>query len=104
MHPLMATILLWSACLNALVHDPELHPTKRELRQPQEPCVRKWCAVVRPDPRWHSVFPHRCFADRSDLAEIHTRDDLATNQITAVRVSNSERIAALAVASGEIAL
>src|SRR5271169_1272810 len=34
MHPLMAAVLLRSACLNALMHDPELHPTERELRQP----------------------------------------------------------------------
>ena len=35
MHPLMATVLLGSACLNALMHDPELHPAEREVRQPQ---------------------------------------------------------------------
>ena len=34
MHPLMAPVLLRSACLNALMHDPELHPAARELRQP----------------------------------------------------------------------
>jgi hypothetical protein len=28
MHPLMATVLLWSACLNALMHDSELHPAE----------------------------------------------------------------------------
>ena len=28
MHPLMATVLLRSACLNALMHDPELHPAE----------------------------------------------------------------------------
>jgi hypothetical protein len=37
------------------------------------------------------------------LAEVHTRDDLATNQITAVRVGDPERIAALAVAGYEVA-
>ena len=59
--------------------------------------ARKWCAVVCPDPCWHPVLPHGCFADRSDLAEVHTRDDLATNQITAMRVGDGERIATLAV-------
>jgi hypothetical protein len=29
--PLMATVLLRAAWLNALVHDPELHPAEREL-------------------------------------------------------------------------
>ncbi|RSL18476.1 hypothetical protein EDE15_4056 [Edaphobacter aggregans] len=28
MHPLMAAVLLRSTCLNALMHDPELHPTE----------------------------------------------------------------------------
>jgi hypothetical protein len=32
-----------------------------------------------------------------------TRDDLATNQVTAMRVGDGERIAALAVAGGEVA-
>src|ERR1700730_13666421 len=43
------------------------------------------------DPCWHPVLSHGCFADRSDLAEVHTRDDLAmaTNQITAKRVPES---------------
>ena len=44
-----------------------------------------------------------CFADRSNLAKVYTRDDLATNQITAVRVGDPERIAALAVAGYEVA-
>jgi hypothetical protein len=35
MHPLMATVLLRSACLNALMYDSELHPAERELGQPQ---------------------------------------------------------------------
>ena len=35
MHPLMATVLLRSACLNALMYDSELHPAQRELGQPQ---------------------------------------------------------------------
>jgi hypothetical protein len=35
MHPLMATVLLRSAWLNALMHDSELHPAEWELRQPQ---------------------------------------------------------------------
>src|ERR1700678_2803832 len=30
MHPLMATVLLRSACLNALMYDSELHPAERE--------------------------------------------------------------------------
>ena len=34
MHPLVTTVLLRSACLNALVHDPEFHPAEQELRQP----------------------------------------------------------------------
>ena len=34
-HPLMATVLLRSACLNALMYDSELHPAERELGQPQ---------------------------------------------------------------------
>ncbi len=29
MHPFMATVLLRSASLNALMHDPELHPAER---------------------------------------------------------------------------
>ena len=28
MHPLMSAVLLRSTCLNALVHDPELHPAE----------------------------------------------------------------------------
>ena len=34
---------------------------------------------------------------------VGTRDDLAANQITAMRVSDGERIAAIAVAGGEVA-
>ena len=34
MHPLVAAVLLRSTCLNAFVHDTELHPSERELRQP----------------------------------------------------------------------
>ena len=37
MHPLMATVLLRSACLNALMHDPELHPAEREFDSPSSP-------------------------------------------------------------------
>jgi hypothetical protein len=33
MHPLVAAILLGPTRLNALMHDPELHPSERELRQ-----------------------------------------------------------------------
>jgi hypothetical protein len=37
MHPLMPTVLLRSACLNALMYDPELHPAERELDSPSSP-------------------------------------------------------------------
>jgi len=104
MHPLVTTVLLRSACLNALVHDPKLHPSEREFRQSQEPCARKRCAIVGPYPCWHPILSHSCFADRSDLAEIYTRNNLATNQITAMRVGDGEWIAALTIAGGEVAL
>ena len=39
-----------------------------------------------------------CFADRSNLAKVYTRDDLTTNQITAMRVGDGEWIAALTIA------
>jgi hypothetical protein len=29
-------------------------------------------APLSPDPRWHSILPHGCFADCSDLAKVHT--------------------------------
>ena len=35
MHPFMASVLLRTARLNALMNDPHLHPSERELRQPQ---------------------------------------------------------------------
>jgi hypothetical protein len=35
--------------------------------------------------------------------QVHARDDLATNQITAMRVSDGEWIAALAITGGEVA-
>jgi hypothetical protein len=60
-----------------------LHPSERELRQPKEPCARKWRSVVGPDPWRHPVFSHSCFADSPNLAEVHGRDDLATNHIAA---------------------
>jgi hypothetical protein len=85
------------------VFDPELHPAERELRQPQKPRARKRCAVVGSDPCWDPVLSHGCFAGRSNLAEVHTRDDLATNQKATMRVSDRERITALAVAGGEVA-
>jgi len=44
-----------------------------------------------------------CFADRSNLAKVYTRDDLATNQITAIRIGYRKRIASLAVARHEVA-
>jgi len=31
MHPLVAAVLLWPTRLNPLMHDPEFHPSEREL-------------------------------------------------------------------------
>ena len=64
--------------------------------------LQKGRAVVSPDPCEHSVLAHGHFADDSDLAQVHVEDDLAANQITAVRVGDGEGIAALAIASGEV--
>ena len=103
MHPLMAAVLLRSACLNALMHDPELHPAERKLRKSHEPRARERRAVVGPDSSWHSVLSHSCFTDRSNLTKVYARDYLATNQITAMRVGDGERIASLAVTRHEVA-
>lgn len=46
----------------------------------------------------HALMQDGCFADRSDLIEVHTQDDLAANQITAMRVGDGERTAVLAIA------
>jgi hypothetical protein len=70
MHPLVVTVLLRSAGLYPLMYDPELHPADREFGQPHQPGARKRCAVVGPDPCWDAVLPHRCLADRSDLAQV----------------------------------
>ena len=55
-------------------------------------------------PRLRFRLQHCRLADRPDLAEIHSQDDLATNQVTAMRVRSGERIAALPVAGGEVTL
>ena len=104
MHPLMATVLLRSACLNPFVNNPKLHPAERQFRKSHEPRARERRAVVGPDSSGHSVLPHSCFTDRSNLAKVYARDDLATNQITAMRVGDGERIAAFAVTGGKVAL
>src|SRR5271163_131066 len=67
MHSLVPAILLRPAWLNALVHDPELHPTEREFRQPQQPSARKWRSIIRSNPCRHSILAHGRFTDRSDL-------------------------------------
>ena len=41
MYTLMAAVLLRSTCLDALVHDPELHPPKGKLRETQQACARE---------------------------------------------------------------
>ena len=94
MHALVTTVLLRSACLNAFMHDPKLHPAEREFRKSHEPRARKRRAIVGPDSSGHSVLPHSCFTDRSNLAKVYARDDLTTNQITAVRIGDRKRIAA----------
>src|SRR5580700_9697905 len=104
MHALVTTVLLRSACLNPFVNNPKLHPAKREFRKSHEPRSRKRGAVVGPDSSGHSVLSHSCFTDRSNLAKVYPRDDLATNQITAIRIGYRKRIASLAVARHEVAL
>ena len=103
MHALVTTVLLRSACLNPFVNNPKLHPAECEFRKPHKPSARERSAVVRSDSSGHSVLPHRCFTDRSNLAEVYARDDLATNQITTVRIGDGKRIASLAVARYEVA-
>src|SRR6185312_12067514 len=103
MHALVTAVLLRSACLNPFVNNPKLHPAEREFRKSHKPCARKRRAVVRPDSSGHSVLPHSCFTDRSNLAKVYARDDLTTNQITAIRIGYRKRIASLAVACHEVA-
>jgi len=102
MHALVAAVLLRSACLNPFVNNPQLHPTEREFRKSHEPRARKRRAIVGPDSSRHSVLPHSCFTDRSNLAKVDTRDDLATNQITDIRIGYRKRVASLAVARHEV--
>ena len=93
MHALVTTVLLWSACLNPFVNNPKLHPAEREFRKSHEPRARERRAVVGPDSSGHSVLPHSCFTDCSNLAKVDARHDLATNQITGIRIGNRKRIA-----------
>jgi hypothetical protein len=104
MHALVTTVLLRSACSNPFVNNPKLHPAEREFRKSHEPRARERRAIVGPDSSWHSVLSHSCFTDRSNLAKVYARDDLATNQITAIRVGYRKRIASLAVSRREVAL
>src|ERR1035437_2644159 len=103
-HPLMASVLLRPAWLNALMHDAHLHPSKRQLRQAKQASTREWGAVVGSDSRRHSILAHSCFTDRSYLTEVHSRDDLAANQIAAVSVGDGEWIGPSTVSSVEVAL
>src|SRR5271170_5668869 len=103
MHALVTTVLLRSPCLNPFVNNAKLHPAEREFRKSHEPRARERRAVVGPDSSWHSVLPHSCFTDRSNLAKVYARNDLTTNQITAIRIGYRKRIASLAVARHEVA-
>src|SRR5712692_5381129 len=103
MHPLMAPVLLRPAGLDALVHDAQLHPAKRQLRQTQlaNSCERS--PVICPDTQWHAVLTHGRFADCSYLIEIHPRDRLTADQVSAMSIRDGERIAPRSVACTEVA-
>ncbi len=80
-----------------------IHPSE-SFDKTEQTRARKRRAIIGSDPCWHPVLPHRCFANRSNLAEVHSCDDLAADQITTVRVGDGEWIATLTIASDEIPL
>jgi len=79
-----------------------IHPSE-SFDSPSRPVPAKRRSIVRSDPRWHPVLAHRRFANRSDLAQVHPGNDLATDQVAGVRVGDSERIATRPIARTEVA-
>ena len=104
MHSFMTSVLLRTPRLNALVNDPHLHPSERELRQTEQARPGEWRSIVRSNPGRHSILPHRRFAHGSNLTQVHPGDDLTSDQITTVGVGDRERIATRAIPSSKIAL
>src|SRR5271156_76713 len=59
-------------------------------------------AIICSNPGRQPILPHRRFADRSNLTQVHSGDDLTADQITTVSVGDRERIAAGAITRSEV--
>jgi hypothetical protein len=68
MHSFVSPILLRVSWLYALVNNPELHPSQRQLRQTQEADARERRSVVRADTFWHTELTHRGIANGAYLS------------------------------------
>ena len=104
MHPFMTSVLLRTPRLSPFVNNSHLHPPKRKLRQAKQARPGEWRAIRRSNSGRHSILPHRRFADGSNLTQVHSGDDLATDQITTVGVGDRERIATRAITRSEVPL
>ncbi|MDB4990045.1 MAG: hypothetical protein JWN04_5223 [Myxococcaceae bacterium] len=102
MHPLVASVLLGMAGLNAFVLDAELHPPHRMTRQTSSTTTGEGRSVVGANPVWKSVLTIRRLEYGLHTHRFGRPQCCAAQQHPAEGIGDRERIAAPAVSCLEV--
>src|SRR6516162_2294269 len=100
-HPLVPPILLRLARHDPLGPDAQFDPPHRQPRQSADARRGKGRTVIRTDRQRQAVLLERRLEDRPHMLLVRSRHSLTAQQVTAVRVSQGERITPPAVAGAK---